>query len=296
MEYVFETKDLTKQFGATVALDRVTVGVPRGSIVGLVGKNGCGKTTLLRHLVGLYLPTAGTSTTLGRPSGRLGHDELVRIGNVPQENRFLNWMDVDQHIRYVASFYPRWDREREKRLLQDLELSPSVQVGALSPGNAQKLALILALGHHPELLVLDEPVSALDPIARAKLLAFLSELLREDDATIMISSHVLRDVEQVVDRVICLDEGRLKVSEPLDDLRERYAEWRLTVREGAKLPQSFPETFVLRQQVNGRQASLLVNGSEAELFLFRKRYPVEVDVRPLNLERMFPLLLAEGTP
>jgi ABC-2 type transport system ATP-binding protein len=296
MEHVFETKDLTKKFDATVALDHVTLGVPKGSIVGLVGKNGCGKTTLLRHLVGLHLPTSGTSTTLGRPSGKLGHDELVRIGNVPQENRFLDWMDVDQHIRYVASFYPRWDRDREKRLLEDLELSPGVQVGALSPGNAQKLALVLALGHHPELLVLDEPVSALDPIARGKLLSFLLELLREDDATIVISSHVLRDVEQVVDRVICLDEGRLKVSEPLDDLKERYAEWRLTVREGSELPRRFPEPYVLRQEVNGRQASLLVRGPGAELSTFRERYPVDVEVRPLNLERMFPLLLEEDTP
>ncbi len=293
MEYVFEAKELTKKLGDTVALDGVTVAVPRGSIVGLVGKNGSGKTTLLRHLVGLYLPTSGSSVTLGRPSGELGQAELVRIGAVPQENRFLDWMDVAQHIRYVASFYPRWDQEREARLLEDLELRPDAQVGALSPGNVQKLALVLAAGHHPELLVLDEPVSALDPIARGKLLAFLLELLREDEATILISSHVLRDIEQVVDRVICLDEGRLRVSAALDDLKERYAEWRLYARAGAELPRHFPEPFVLRQEVNGRQASLLVRRGEAELAAFQERYPVEVESRALNLERMFPLLIEE---
>ncbi|MCP3957461.1 MAG: ABC transporter ATP-binding protein [bacterium] len=262
----------------------------------MVGKNGSGKTTLLNHLVGLVLPTSGTSTTLGRPSGELGHDELARIGAVQQENRFLDWMAVDQHIRYVASFYPRWDRDREAALIADLELKPGAHVGALSPGNAQKLALVLALGHHPELLVLDEPVSALDPIARGKLLSFLLELLREDDATILISSHVLRDIEQVVDRVICLDEGRLRVSAALDDLKELYAEWRLTALDGAELPADFPETFVLHREIDGRQASLLVRRADGELAAFRRRYQVEVEVRPLNLERMFPLLLEEEEP
>ncbi len=293
MEDVFATEDLTKKFGSTVALDGVTMAVPEGSIVGLVGRNGGGKTTLLRHLVGLYLPTRGTATTLGCPSGELGHDQLARIGVVPQDNRLLDWMDVDQHIRYVASFYPCWDREREARMLDDLELARDAHVGALSPGNAQKLALVLALGHHPELLVLDEPVSALDPIARCKLLAFLLELLREDGATILISSHVLRDVEQVVDRVICLDQGRLRVSATLDDLKDLYAEWRLLARAGEELPRDFPEPFVLRQEVNGRQATLVVRQPADEPAAFSRRYQVEVEVRPLNLERMFPLLVAE---
>lgn len=291
MEYVFEAQELSKHFGTTIALDKVSVGIPKGSIVGLVGKNGSGKTTLLRHLIGLYLPTSGSSRTLGRASGELGHDELIRIGNVAQENRFLGWMDVAQHIRYVASFYPQWDQAREARLLEDLELSPDAQVGALSPGNIQKLGLVLALGHHPQLLVLDEPISALDPIVRGKLLAILLELLREDEITIIISSHILRDIEQVVDRVICLDQGHLLISEPLAELQERYAEWRITVQLGAELPRHFSEPYVLRQEVNGRQAWLLVRNPEAELSSFQERYPVAVEARPLNLERIFPLLI-----
>jgi ABC-2 type transport system ATP-binding protein len=293
MDHVFEARELTKTFGSVTALDRVDVAVPRGSIVGLVGKNGSGKTTLLRHLLGLYLPTRGASITLGVASGELGRDQLARIGAVHQESRFLDWMTVEQHVRYVASFYPRWDRDREQRLCRDLELDADALVGALSPGNVQKLALVLAMGHHPELLVLDEPVSALDPIVRNTLLSFLVELTATDEATVVVSSHVLRDIEQIVDRVICLDVGRVTTEASLDELQERYAEWRVLAPLGG-LPDRFDEPFVLRQQVNGRQALLLVRRAAAELETFRRRHGVEVEIRPLNLERLFPLLVEEG--
>ena len=133
---------------------------------------------------------------------------MIRIGFVPQEIRLIDWMTVEQHLSYVASFYPRWDGERQARLLRELELDTASTVGALSSGNVQKLAVILACCHHPELLVLDEPVSDLDPIARGgRLLEFLLELLREDETTIVVSSHVLRDVEKIVDHgCVCLDQ------------------------------------------------------------------------------------------
>ncbi len=302
-EHVLETTDLCKSFDLTTALDAVSLAVPAGALVGLVGRNGSGKTTLLRHAAGLLLPTRGTCVTLGKPAGELGHDELARIGVVPQENRFLEWMTVDQHLRYVASFYPRWDREREEKLRRDLELDTGARVGTLSAGNAQKLAIVLAMCHHPELLLLDEPMSDLDPIVRGRLLAFLVEVLGEDEATVVVSSHVLRDVEQIVDRVICLDRGRVATDAALDDLQELYAEWRVTAEtpEAAtgcrrQLPASFAEPFVLRQEVDGHQASLLVRQSAGDLESFRAAHRVEVASRPLNLERIFPLLVMEEAP
>lgn len=293
MSSVFEATRLTKRFDRAVALENVDVEIPKHSIVGLIGKNGSGKTTLLRHLLGLYVATDGECTTLGRPSHRLTRDELVRIGSVPQECRLLDWMSVEYHIRYVASFYPRWDRERERRLCDDLELDRNATVGALSPGNAQKLAIVLALCHHPDLVILDEPVSALDPIARNKLLGFLVELIAEDDATIVVSSHVLRDIEQIVDRILCLDHGHVVGDASLDDLKDRFAEWRVTTRTGS-LPGAFDESFVLRQDVNGRQALITVQAAESEIEAFELRHGVDVEIRPLNLERIFPLLLEEG--
>lgn len=292
MDALCEVRHLTKTFGTLRALDDVSLAIPRGSVVGLVGKNGSGKTTLLRHLVGLYLPDAGEAVTLGRPSGDLGAAELARIGFAQQEPRFIDWMSVGHHVRYVASFYPRWDRDLEARLTSELELDPRARVGTLSPGNAQKLGLLLAVCHHPELLLLDEPVNALDPIARERFLAFLLAGVREEGTTVVISSHVLRDVEAVVDWLICLDGGRLAESASFDELRERYEEWVVTSRE--PLPERFDEPFVLRQDVNCNVARLLVAGGGEALAGFQARYGVQVVVRPLNLERIFPLLVGEG--
>lgn len=292
MEYVFQAKALTKRFGDTVALDDVNLRIRSRSIVGLLGRNGSGKTTLFHHLMGLQLPTSGSAQTLGTAADKLGHDELIHIGFVPQEIRLLDWMTVEQHLNYVSCFYPRWDEERRQRLLCELELDSSAVVGALSSGNLQKLALILAVCHHPTLLILDEPVGDLDPIVRGKLLEFLLELLREDEATILISSHVLRDVEKVVDCVVCLDRGRVVTDEELDRLKERYAEWLVSSRS-KDLPDRFADGFVLAQEIQGREARLLVDRSRASLEQFQTRHQVEVISRTLNLEEMFPLLVEE---
>ncbi|MGD8331987.1 MAG: ABC transporter ATP-binding protein, partial [Acidobacteriota bacterium] len=292
MQCPFEANDLSKQFGATAALDHVTVSFRPRSIIGLLGKNGSGKTTLMRHLMGLYLPSGGAATTLGTPIAELDHEQFVRIGYVPQEIRLLDWMTVGQHLEFVASFYPRWDQERQRRLEAELELDLRKQVGSLSTGNLQKVAVILAVCHHPELLVLDEPVSDLDPIARGKLLEFLLELLQEDNATIVVSSHVLRDVEKVVDWVVCLDRGQVVEDAGLDELKERYAEWSVVSRNG-DLPGPYPEPYVLDQEVRGRQARLLVDQRHGSARDFRAAHDVELTSRPLNLEEIFPLLLKE---
>jgi len=294
MDSVFETHSLTKRFDDLVALDKIDLKIRRQSIVGLLGRNGSGKTTLFRHLMGLQLPTEGTVETMGTPAAQLDHDELIRIGFVPQEIRLLDWMTVQQHLRYVSCFYPEWDMDRQKRLQRELELDPTSVVGALSTGNLQKLAIILAVCHHPQLLVLDEPVSNLDPIVRGRLLEFLLEVLQEDQATILVSSHVLRDVEKIVDWVVCLDRGRLVADEGLDELKERFAEWRITSRNG-DLPSRFSDTFVLEQDIRGREARLLVDNAQADIETFQVTHHADVTTRPLNLEEMFPLLVsAEG--
>ncbi len=292
MELAFEVKNLTRSFGDVTALDNVSVAVPKPAVVGLIGRNGSGKTTLLRHVIGLYLPSSGQCTTLGCASDKLGPGELSRIGVVHQENRFLEWMKVEQQLRYVSSFYKHWDLDLEERLLEELELESSARVGTLSPGNAQKLGIILAVCHRPDLLILDEPFSGLDPITRAQFLKFLLELVQHDTNTIVISSHVLHDVEKVVNRVICLDRGRIKAEASLDDLQERFAEWRVTVKAG-RLPTHFEENFVISQEVDSYQARLLVKGASNNLDAFKSKYGVDVASSPLNLESMFPLLLQE---
>ncbi len=294
MNAAFELTDVRKSFGSVNALEELSLSVPEGSVVGLIGRNGCGKTTLLRHVVGLYLPTEGECKTLGCPAAKLGSGELSRIGIVHQESRFLVWMTVEQHLRYVASFYREWDDDREQRLLRELELDPEARVGTLSPGNLQKLAIILAVCHHPKLLLLDEPVAAMDPISREKLFEFLLDLLQEDENTTVISSHALRDIERIVDRVVCLDRGRLLEDTSLDDLHERFAEWVVTSKNGA-LPARFNEPYILAQKGDGFQQQVAVGDAAGEIDAFQRRHHVEVTARPLNLERIFPLLLGKAS-
>lgn len=222
MTHAVEFDRVTKRFGDRAALDDVTLAIPRRSIVGLLGRNGSGKTTLLRHITGLYLPTSGTCRTLGVDAAHLGAQELERIGVVTQHATLLGWMRVRQLVRYVASFYRTWDTDLEQHLIGVLDIDEQARVGTLSPGNAQKLGLVLATCHHPELLLLDEPLSDLDPFARRDVLAMLLGRFRTDEVTIVISSHLVHDIERVVDHVVCLDRGRVVVDAALDDLKERH--------------------------------------------------------------------------
>ena len=286
------TQNLTKHFGDRAALRSLTFELPAGRVAGLLGRNGAGKTTLLNLACGLLLPTTGTCTTLGRASSGLDTPELRRLGIVFQEGRFVPWMTVAQQLAFNASFHPAWDKARESRLLAELELDATRRIVQLSPGDQQKVGVLLGVCHHPELLLLDEPMSALDPIARAQLLAFLIDLVAEDGSTILISSHLLADVEKIVDWVVCLDAGELAVSAPFDELQESYAEWIVTA-QASDLPAAFAEPFVLWREGGAGQARLLVRAGAAEAQAFRERYRAEVAVRPLNLDQLFPLLIKE---
>jgi ABC-2 type transport system ATP-binding protein len=294
-----ELRDLTKRYDHSIgaetrALDGVTLAVPRQSIVGLIGRNGSGKSTLLRHVTGLLLPTSGECMTLGRPAPQLGRAELARIGVVDQQAGFVEWMKTGQLVRYVSTFYERWDRGLERELMDLLDVSESARVGALSPGNVQRLALVLATCHHPELLLLDEPLSDLDPIARQTVLGLLLDRFSSDDITIVISSHMLRDIEPVVNRIVCLHEGRVVADADSDALTERYAEWVVT-SPGGRLPAVYREPYVLAARGDGHRARLFVLDAAADVAVFESTHAAHVEVRPLTLEQIFPLLTGHTT-
>ncbi len=283
-------RSITQHFGHCAALRNVSLDLPAGRIVGLLGRNGAGKTTLLHIAAGLLPPTAGECITLGTSSGKLDTPQLTRLGLVQQEGRYLEWMTVRQHLDFNASFYPNWDRDLELRLLEALELEPARKIVQLSPGDRQKVGILLATCHRPALLLIDEPMSALDPIVRRRLLDFLLELLRDDGTTVVISSHILNDVEKIVDWVVALEAGELVENSPFDLLQESYAEWTLTSANGA-LPATFAEPFVLSRQGDSRQAVLRVRTSEPDAAArFAAAHHAEIRTRPLNLDEMFPLL------
>ena len=169
----------------------------------------------------------------------------------------------------------------------------AARIGAMSPGNLQKLSLIVATSHHPELLLLDEPLSALDPSARQTMLTLLLDRFSSGDMTILPSSHMLRDIEPVVNRIICLERGRVTADDDLDALRERYAEWIVTSAAG-QLPGSYSEPYVVEAQGDRYRSRLLVREPLQHAPSFRARYDVTIESRPVNLERLFPLLTGRG--
>lgn len=294
-EPVFAAARLCKSFGPVHALRDVSLTLEGASIIGLLGRNAAGKTTLLRHVVGLQLPTSGDARTFGSPTASLSTDQLARIGVVTQEPVFVRWMTVGQQLRYLSGFYPRWDAAREAHLLAILELDTSTRIADLSTGSLQKLAIVAACCHRPSLLLLDEPVSNLDPIVRERFLAHLLEVVQQDEATIVISSHVLHDIESIVDRVICLESGRLTADAALDDLKARHSLWHVAARS-RDLPARFDEHFVAHVAAHApRRARLVVAGaSDADRAAFALRHDVEIDVAAANLQAIFPALVSDG--
>jgi ABC-2 type transport system ATP-binding protein len=284
---------LTKTYSGQVALNGIDLTIPADHVVGLLGRNGAGKTTLLQIAAGILLPTSGTCRTLGQRSDQLDTPQLSRLGLVPQEGRFIEWMTAAQHLDFTASFYPTWDRDLQRRLVEILEVPLAPKIAHLSTGDRQKVGILLGVCHRPALLLLDEPMSSLDPIARARMLDVLLERLRDDGCTVVISSHILNDVEKIVDWVVALDAGRVTENAPFDELQESFAEWTVTSTNGG-LPAAFAEPFVLSHQGDARQALLRVRTADPEAAArFAAAHHAQIHTRPLNLDEMFPLLIAQ---
>ena len=290
---IIELNEVSKAFGRTQALDGVELAVQPGRIIGLLGANGAGKSTLLRAIVGLYLPDSGRVTTVGCNARDLGPQELARIGYVHQEGELLNWMTVGQLIRYVAAYYPNWNEDLERRYVADFDVNRSARVGSLSPGERQKVAILIAIGFEPDLLILDEPASALDPIARARFLDLLLELIQTEDRTIIISSHILSDVEKVIDHVVIMDRGRIVRDGSFDDLREDYARVRLTALHGP-LPATLPFAGVLDCRRNEAEAVLTLRRQSPQAIEDQARaIDCKADIQPLPLEDLYRLVAGE---
>lgn len=208
--------------GNRIALNHINLRVPAGAVVGLVGRNGAGKSTLLRCLVGLSAPDTGHCRLLGAPSLELPDAVRERLGYVAQTPDLFDWLTAEQHLRRFSALYRGYDERRALRLASQLDLPLGVRASRLSGGDQQKLSVLLALAHDPDLLLLDEPVSSLDPMARRN---FMRSLFERRDAegpprTVLISSHLLTDLERVVTHVAFLRAGQLQLVEEWDALTE----------------------------------------------------------------------------
>jgi ABC-2 type transport system ATP-binding protein len=222
MPTVIETVDLTRRFGHLDAVEGLNLQVQAGSLFAFVGPNGAGKTTTIKMLLNLLKPTSGKAVVLGTDSRRIGPRELTRIGYVSENQALPDWMTVDQLIAYVRPFYPSWDAALCQKLQGDLDLTSRLPVNLFSRGMRMKAALLVSLAYRPELVVLDEPFSGLDPMMREDFIHALLEMTGEHNWTTLISSHDIDEVERLADSIAFIDKGRIFVTESVQDLVGKY--------------------------------------------------------------------------
>jgi ABC-2 type transport system ATP-binding protein len=285
---VIDTHQLTKRFGAVHAVEALDLNVRAHQITGFLGRNGAGKSTTIKMLLGMTRPTSGTGTLLGRPidDAKANRDARRRIAYVAEDKQLYGYLTVEELIRFTRSFYADWRPDVAARLLDAYGLPPHRKARALSKGMRTKLALLLALSRTPELLILDEPSEGLDPVGIEELLQTLIGAASEG-TTIFFSSHQLPEVERIADRVCIIDRGVLVEDFALDALREDYR--RVTLGFADEAPDhDFRIAGVRRVQRAGRQLSLVVSGNAAAVAAQgRSMNAVTVDVTPISLREVF---------
>ena len=286
---IIETHQLSRRYGRNDALHGLTLNVPTGSIFALVGPNGAGKTTTIKILMNLIAPTGGNARVLGVDSLKLTPRERARIGYVSENQKLPEWMTVRQLLDYCRPFYPTWDRDLEASLLKQFQLPPDRKIAHLSRGMYMKTALLSSLAYRPELLVLDEPFSGLDPLVRDELIHGVLELSQQDKWTILISSHDINEVEQLADWVGLLDSGRLDFSEPVESLQARFRRVEVTLKPGATPPASIPPTW-LEVERAGNLLRYIESGfppSTDERYRHEFLDDAEATIRPMTLREIF---------
>jgi ABC-2 type transport system ATP-binding protein len=246
-EPVVAVTHLSRRFGQTLALDDVTFAVPRGCVFGLVGENGAGKSTLVKHLLGLWRAASGSVRVFGLDPVQAPAVVLGRIGYLSEHPELPDWMRVGELLRYLQAFYPRWDLEYEADLLAQFGLDRGAKVKTLSKGQRARLGLIAAEAHRPDLLVLDEPSSGLDPIVRRDILETIIRTVTDEGRTVIFSSHLLDEVERVSDHLAMLHRGALRLCAPLDDVKARHQ--RIVLRYD--MPQPCPPEIAGAIKVHG---------------------------------------------
>lgn len=231
----FQLEDVCKRY-PHFTLDQVSMDMPVGAIMGFLGANGAGKSTTIRILLGMVAPDHGTVTVLGRRMPDAQVQVKQDIGFVSEDMRLYPQADLAWHMDWMASIYPSWDKEYAKALLGKLYLNPAQPMKGQSHGQRVKAALLLVLARRPGLLVLDEPTTGLDPVARQELLSALMEVVADEGRSVLFSSQNTKDVEQIADRITFIDGGRIVGANDIASYTEQWRRLRLELPAGATLP------------------------------------------------------------
>ena len=258
-----EVDGVSRRFGGTVALDQVSYRAGEAKVYGLVGANGAGKTTLIKHLLGLLRAKSGSVRVFGLDPVRNPVEVLRRIGYLSEERELPEWMRVDELMRYTQAFYPNWDGEYAHRLLGTFELDGGMKIKDLSRGMRAQVGIVAAVAHRPDLLMLDEPSSGLDPVVRMDILDAMVRAVADDGRTVLFSSHLLDEVERMADHVTMIHQGRVVLDGTLESIRSAHARTRIRFTERLERP---PEIEgALSVEGEGRSWSVIHDG-ETERF------------------------------
>jgi ABC-2 type transport system ATP-binding protein len=279
-------RSLGKSFNGKPVLADVTFTVEPGDVVGVLGKNGAGKTTLLELVLGFTPATAGGVQLFGYDSYRLPGAAKARVGFVPQQDELVNQLTAADQIGVISSFYPKWDDELVGRLGREWEVDLHQRVKNMSLGQRQKLSILLGLGHRPDVLILDEPVASLDPVARRQFLEQIIEVAADGNRSVVFSSHIVSDVERLANKIWILKDQRMYWQGDFDSLKDSIV--RLHARATQPLPASFSIPNALSVQRNGTTATAIVQRWHAEMHGdLAQQLGAEIEIEQLTLEEIF---------
>jgi len=283
---VISLKNLSKSFDEKQVLKSLDFEIHKGMIVGLLGKNGAGKSTLIKCLLGLLRPDEGRAQVLAEDSFNISSAVKQRIGYVPQTMTGFRWMRIETMLEYTGSFYSKWNEKKVNTLLKEWDLDPWTKISALSEGERQKLSIIQAMGHEPDIFIFDEPVASLDPAARRKFIKQLIELNLDENKTMLFSTHITSDLERAAAEIAFLKDGQIALQGDLASIKEKIK--RLHIRSLKELPEQLPIKNVLHSNRNHNSAVLTVNGiDDLEIEKMKEQFGADISVENLNLEEIF---------
>lgn len=279
---------LSKSFGKHSVLREISTEVRAGDVVGVIGKNGAGKTTLLETMLGFSPASGGSVRIFGEDPLSMSAATKARIGFVPQQDELLPTLTGRRQLALNGSFYPRWDTAMLERLASEWEVPLDRRTGELSGGEKQKLSTLMALGHHPELLVLDEPVASLDPLARRRFLQQLLEIASDAKRAVIFSSHIVSDLERVANRIWILRDGILLWDGETDVLKQSVQRLHITTTRALPADLRIANVLSERRAPNGSSATVTVRDASPTLaHELATRLDAHVQSEGLGLEDIF---------
>lgn len=281
-----QIKQLTKAFDGITVLKGVNASVECGEVIGLLGLNGAGKTTLLETALGFCLPDNGSSTILGQDGIIMDKATRARIGFVPQRDELLDGIKGSAWLNMIAEFYENWDQALVDRLAAEWDVPLNTRTNKMSVGQRQKLSIISALGHKPDLIILDEPVASLDPLARRRFLKELVDIASNHTRTIMFSTHIVSDLERVASRVWIMQDGDITVNADMDQLKEQFV--RIRFSNKADLPADIEGRHLLTSRSDSMETIELYRNWQPQMSeALQQEYGDEVQIEHLALEELF---------